>query len=113
MHLTPKQVERGIKHTLLSDQVLAEDLAFYERAKKGDIPSMNFGDLGRLLIYIRIAKGLSQKQLAKKLNVSLSNVVEDEQNEYQGLTCDRGFEIVSAMGAKVKFRLRHRRLRAA
>jgi ribosome-binding protein aMBF1 (putative translation factor) len=113
MHLTPKQVERGIKHTLLFFQGLADDLASYERTEKGDIPAMDFGDFGRMLILIRIAKGLSQNQLAKKLNVSVSKVIEDEQNEYRGFSCDRAFEIVSAMRAKVKFRLRYQRLRAA
>jgi hypothetical protein len=113
MLCTPKQVERGIKHVLLGYQSTAEDLASYERAKKGDIPSMDFGDLGKMLIPIRIAKGLSQEQLAKKLNVPVSKVFEDEQNDYPGLTCNRASEILSAMEAKIKFRLRYRRLQVA
>jgi transcriptional regulator with XRE-family HTH domain len=62
---------------------------------------------------IRIAKGLSQKQLAKILNVPPSTVFEDEQNDYPGLTAHRAFKIASAMKANISFKLRHRRLQAA
>jgi ribosome-binding protein aMBF1 (putative translation factor) len=113
MHLTPKQVERGIKNTLLCYQALDEDFATYERAKKGDIPSFDFGDLRKMLVPIRIAKGLSQEQLAKKLNVPVSKVFDDEQNDYPGLTLGRAGEIVRAMEARITFRLRNRRLQAA
>ena len=49
--------------------------------------------VGTLLIALRIANGLSQKDLAQKLDVSEAQVSRDERNEYQGITVSerRGF----------------------
>ena len=43
-------------------------------------------DSGHLLISLRIAKGISQRELAKRLNVHESQVSRDERNEYFGIT---------------------------
>ena len=46
--------------------------------------------LGQMLIGVRIAMGLSQRELAEKLGQHESQVSRDERNEYFGITVDSG-----------------------
>jgi transcriptional regulator with XRE-family HTH domain len=46
-------------------------------------------EIGRLLITLRIAQGLTQRELAARLDISESLVSRDERNEYHGLTVER------------------------
>ncbi len=47
---------------------------------------------------MRIANGLSQKELAERLGVSEAQVSRDERNEYHGITVDRAQRVLDAMG---------------
>lgn len=78
---------------------LEEEVRHYERLKRGDFDELvNLQGLGRLLIGLRIARGLTQKALAKRLEVHESQVSRDERNEYHGITVDRASKILSALG---------------
>jgi predicted transcriptional regulator len=79
-----------------------EDLDEYERIKRGNIGEfINFHEIGRMLIAVRIASGLSQRELAERLQVDESQVSRWERNEYHGITIERTGDIVEAMHAKV------------
>jgi transcriptional regulator with XRE-family HTH domain len=55
---------------------------------------------GRALVSLRIAVGLTQRELAFRLGVHESLVSRDERNEYQGLTIPRAAQILQVLGVK-------------
>src|SRR5262245_34676360 len=61
--------------------------------------------IGRLLIALRIANGLTQRELARRLGVDESQVSRDERNEYYGITVERAQRILDALGATVVTRV--------
>ncbi len=69
-----------------------DEVASYERLKRGEFDELqNFSGIGRLLIALRIAKGLTQRELAERLEVSEMQVSRDERNEYHGVTRAKAF----------------------
>jgi transcriptional regulator with XRE-family HTH domain len=58
--------------------------------------------VGRTLVALRIALGLTQRELAERLDVNESQVSRDERNEYQGITVDRASRILDALGVTLK-----------
>lgn len=81
---------------------LAEEVESYERLKRGDFGELvNFRGLGNLLIALRIARGLTQRELAERLGVHESQVSRDERNEYHGITVERASRVLEAMGTEL------------
>lgn len=81
---------------------LAEEVESYERLKRGQFSEIeNLHGLGRLLVGLRIARNLSQRELAEKLGVHESQVSRDERNEYHGVTVQRAAAILDALGARL------------
>ena len=75
----------------------------YERLRRREFEELeNFRGAGRLLVALRIAQGVTQRELARRLGVSESQVSRDERNEYFGITLERATRVVEALG----FRLR-------
>lgn len=106
MDLEPDEVVRMMAPVVHLQQKLEAEVARYERLKQGDIDeTWDLADVGRLLVEARIVKGLSQRALAKKLDVHESLVSRDERNEYHGLSIDRARQILDAMGVEVKFQV--------
>lgn len=101
--LTDEQIQRGIDPLLSFHQQLAEEVEWYEHIKKGDIGTiLSFTDLGKCLIALRIASGMTQKELAERLGVKESQISRDERNEYFGITIQRAQKIIDAIhGSKV------------
>ena len=64
----------------------------------GRLTSKNLHGLGRALAGARIALGLTQRELAKRLNVDESQISRDERNDYHGITVERASRILDAMG---------------
>src|ERR1700720_183037 len=61
---------------------LKEEVEAYERLKRGEFEELeNLRGLGHLLISLRIAQGISQRELAKRLDVHESQVSRDERNK--------------------------------
>jgi transcriptional regulator with XRE-family HTH domain len=81
---------------------LEAEIDEYDGLKRGDVdPIESFQHLGRALVGLRIAAGLTQRQLAERLGVHESQVSRDERNEYHGLTVERATRIFNALGVKV------------
>jgi len=77
---------------------LQEEVESYERLKRGEFEELeNLRGLGHLLISLRIAKGVSQRELASRLDVHESQVSRDERNEYHGITLERAGRILEAL----------------
>lgn len=97
---TEQEVARLIEPLMSFHEQLVEEIESYERLKQGDFGALNnFDGIGRLLVGLRIAAGISQADLAKRLGVSDSAVSRDERNEYHGITVARANRILSALGA--------------
>jgi transcriptional regulator with XRE-family HTH domain len=69
--------------------------------------------VGTLLIALRIANGLSQKEVAPRLGVSEAQVSHDERNEYHGITVDRAQRVLDAMGETLTSRVEDKPLALA
>lgn len=85
---------------------LVEEVESYERLKRGQFAEFdNLHGLGQVLIGVRIARGLTQRELAERLGVNESMVSRDERNEYHGITVDRAMRILDAMGVRLVTRV--------
>lgn len=82
-----------------------EEVEAYEYLKRGDLGEIeNLHGLGQMLIAMRIARGVSQVELALKLGVDPSQVSRDEKNEYHGITVERASKILDVLRANLKSR---------
>lgn len=103
MDLSEEEVERGIEPALSFHEQLREEVEVYERMRRGDItPIESLADIGRVLIGLRIARGITQRQLAESLEVSESQVSRDERNDYHGITVERAQRIIMALHGRVR-----------
>lgn len=87
-------------------QQLVEEVESYERLKRGQFSEFeNLSGLGQTLIGVRIAQGVSQRELAARLKVDESLVSRDERNEYHGITVERAMRILDALGVRLVTRV--------
>jgi DNA-binding XRE family transcriptional regulator len=86
---------------------LAEEVEYYERLKRGDPGALhNLSGLGRFLIGLRIAMGVTQRELASRLGVDESQVSRDERNEYHGVSIERATRVLDALGVELITKVR-------
>src|SRR5207237_53450 len=91
----PEQVEALMEPLVSFHQQFVEEIRVYERLKRGDLGDLtNLRGLGRLLIHLRISRGITQRQLAESLEVHESQVSRDERNEYHGIALERATRIL-------------------
>lgn len=100
--LTTAEIKRAMDPLRFFHAQLGEEVAAYERLKRGDLGELsNLHGLGHALVALRIALGLSQRELAARREVHESQVSRDERNEYHGITVDRASRILDAMGVEL------------
>jgi hypothetical protein len=88
--LSEEEVRRALEPMLSFRAQLEEEVEWYERVRRRDFGIMrDLSAVGTLLIALRIANALSQRELAEKLGVSEAQVSRDERNEYHGITGGR------------------------
>lgn len=101
--LSPEEVNRVIEPIESFHLQLREEVESYERLKRGEFAEIeNLVGIGNLLISLRIACGISQRELAARLGVHESQVSRDERNEYFGATVERVGKVLNALGATAK-----------
>jgi DNA-binding XRE family transcriptional regulator len=106
MGLGPAEVKRALDPMRSFHQQLVEEVASYERLKRGEFDEIeNLRGMGQLLVSLRIARGLTQRQLAEKLGVHETQVSRDERNEYHGITLERAARVLEALGVEVRSRV--------
>ncbi len=106
MGLASAEIKRAMAPMLSFHQQLEEEVQAYERLKRGEFEEIgNLRGLGQLLVSLRIARGLTQRQLAEKVGVHETQVSRDERNEYHGITLERAARILDALGAEVRSRV--------
>ena len=100
--LSPEQVDTAMEPLLSFQAQLSEEITWYENVRRQNFtPTKRLTDMGRLLIALRIARGLTQRELAERLGVSEAAVSRDERNEYHGITLERAQRILDALHASV------------
>ncbi len=100
--LSDEEIKRVIDPMESFHLQLKEEVESYERLKRGEFEELeNLRGLGHLLISIRIAQGMSQRELAKRLNVHESQVSRDERNEYFGITLERAIKVLDALNVRL------------
>jgi DNA-binding XRE family transcriptional regulator len=100
--LTEEEIKRVIDPIESFHLQLREEVESYERLKRGEFEELeNLRGLGHLLIALRIAQGISQRELARRVSVHESQVSRDERNEYFGITLERAIKILDALNARL------------
>jgi DNA-binding Xre family transcriptional regulator len=103
MGLGPDEVKRAIDPIRSFHLQLEEEVASYERLRRGEFEEIrNLRGLGHLLIALRIARGMTQRELAERLGVNESQVSRDERNEYRGITLERATRVLEALDAQLR-----------
>jgi ribosome-binding protein aMBF1 (putative translation factor) len=99
--LSDEEIKRVVDPLESFHLQLKEEVESYERLKRGEFEELeNLRGLGNLLIAVRIAQGISQRELSKRLNVHESQVSRDERNEYFGITLERAIKILDALNVR-------------
>jgi DNA-binding Xre family transcriptional regulator len=79
-----------------------EEIDLYEKLKRGELPpAEEFSSRGRYFVAARIARGMTQRELAEKLGTKESAVSRDERNEYHGISMDKMDRLAAVLNLKV------------
>lgn len=101
--LKPQEARKAMEPLQAFHLQLTEEIAAYERLRRGQFDDvLNFQGLGQLLVALRIASGLTQKQLAERLHVDEAVVSRDERNEYHNVGIEKAQRILNAMGVRLR-----------
>jgi ribosome-binding protein aMBF1 (putative translation factor) len=101
--LNDDEIKRVIDPLASFHLQLWEEVEAYERLKRGEFEELdNLRGLGHLLITSRIAQGLTQRELARRLDVHETQVSRDERNEYFGITLERAAKILDALSVRLR-----------
>jgi Helix-turn-helix len=102
MNLTEEEVKRALEPLISFNQQLVDEVLWYERVRRREFGTINdLTSIGRVLIALRIANQISQKDLADRLRVNVSQISRDESNEYHGISLDRAQRILDALGERL------------
>ena len=101
-NLSSVEVERAMEPLLSFHVQLSEEIEWYENVRRRNfVPIQKISEFGRILIALRIANGLTQRELSEKLGVSEAAISRNERNEYHNITVDRAQKILDALGEVV------------
>ena len=104
--LKSDEIKRALDPSQSFHAQLEEEVESYERLKRGEFDEiLNLDGIGQLLVSLRIARGLTQRELAERLGVHESQVSRDERNEYHGVTLERATRILNALGVELHSRV--------
>ena len=83
-----------------------EEVESYERLKRAQFEEFdNLNGLGQVLIGLRIARGMTQRELARRMDVDETAVSRDERNEYHGITVERARKVLDALEVRLVTRV--------
>ncbi len=110
LNLSQDQIELAMDPVLSFNAQLKEEVEWYERVKRRDFGVFNqLTEVGPLLVALRIANGISQAELAKRLAVDVSQVSRDERNDYHGISIERAERVVAALGEELQISVSQKR----
>jgi DNA-binding XRE family transcriptional regulator len=97
--LDKKQLQLAMMPLISFSAQLRAEIEFYERILGGDFSGLSsLRSVGRLLIAVRLAAGISQAELARRLGTSSSQVSRDERDEYYGATLEKVGRVFDVLG---------------
>lgn len=100
--LSLEQIELAMSPLLAFQDQMRGEVTWYEQARAGEVRSVSrLTDVGLSLIALRIARGLTQRQLAERLGINEAQVSKDERNGYHGLSIERAQRILDALDGAV------------
>jgi DNA-directed RNA polymerase specialized sigma subunit len=86
---------------------LEERLEAWRRLKEGALdPEASLDRLGPKLVELRLAAGITQRELARRMGVGDSQVSRDERSGYAGVTVARASRVLAALGWEADLALR-------
>ncbi len=101
--LSSAELKRALDPLRSFQAQLEEEIESYERLKRGDVDTLlNLHGLGRSLVALRIARGITQRELSERLGVHESQVSRDERNDYHGITVERATRVLDALKVEMK-----------
>lgn len=110
LSLPADQIELVMAPLLSFNCQLKEEVDWYERVKRRDFGVFTqLTEIGPLLVALRIANGISQAELAKRLAVDVSQISRDERNEYHGISIERAERVVAALGEELQISVRQKK----
>ena len=78
-------------------------LEAWRRLRSGDVETaVSLSGLGTRLAQLRVASGMSQRDLARAMGVSDSQVSRDERTLYAGVTVKRALRVLAALGLEAE-----------
>lgn len=102
-HQTTVQMPKEIFEAMIAGiqsqiQEMAQELCEYDNlSKMKALPVDDFSHIGQMLIQTRIAKGLSQIELAEKCGLNSQQIQRYEETSYTSASLERLIEIVKAL----------------
>src|SRR6266542_1513340 len=97
-----EHVELAMSPMLAFLDSMQGEIRWYEQARKGEIrPLPKLTAIGLSLIALRIARGVTQRQLAERLGINEAQVSKDERNEYHGISVERAQRVIDALEGSV------------
>jgi len=92
----------GIKSQI---RELKDQLKEYEKIQHAKALNYSLDTLPSVLIQARVARGWTQKQLAKKLNVDAQQIQRYEKSNYSSVSLERAIDIFKALDINLKGRI--------
>lgn len=100
--LSDKEAKSSLSSSWTYAMQCKEEVELYEKLKRGELPPMeHFSSKGKYFVAARIAKGMTQRELAEKLGVKESAVSRDERNEYHGMSVQKMDKLLHALNLKM------------
>ena len=102
---SPKIISRLQREYQTNKKILETSLAAYENAKHGDdeqLKKLVGNNIGLSLIVARIAKGLSQKELAERLGLREQQIQRYEADRYQSISLANAQKIAQVLGVTLE-----------
>ncbi len=105
------RIDQRIRMLQTHRKVLLKAIVQFENSEECGLREFNIrrlSDLGWMLIRLRAAAGISQRELAKRLKVAHTVIVRDERNEHRGISIERVGRILSALNFRGTVTLKKR-----
>lgn len=110
LKLSSEQIDLAMEPVLSFNAQLKEEVEWYERVKRRDFGVFTkLTEIGPLLVALRIANGISQSELARRLSVDVSQISRDERNDYHGISIERAERVVAALGEELQISVRYKK----
>jgi transcriptional regulator with XRE-family HTH domain len=103
-HLDPRIQAAMVEDLKYEVQRLRRRIRRHEGIKAGTVTTRkvkSFADLPKVLIEARIARNMTQKQLAEKLGMVEQQIQRYEQQDYEKTSLDRLVKIADALGVRL------------